>query len=200
MTLAPPRRRFAFWLRWIHVYVSMIGFLALLGFAVTGLTLNHAEAFEGEPPEPTELSGQLDETLLPDDDALLDRLAIVEALRGAHPIHGAVHDFIVDPDQLVIVFKAPGYSADAVIGRPLGDYTMTTQARGAWAVLDDLHKGRDAGPAWSIVVDASAALMALTSLTGIWLLLYVKKRRGPALWAGLAGALTLVAVWWLSVP
>ena len=52
-----PRRRksLAWWVRWAHVYVSMIGFLALLGFAVTGLTLNHASYFEGTPGDPVEI-------------------------------------------------------------------------------------------------------------------------------------------------
>ena len=178
----------------------MIGFLALLGFAVTGLTLNHAEFFEGQPAPPRELEGQLDPAWIGDDDERIDRLAIVEALRAAHGVHGAVHDFVIDPEELIVVFKGPGYSADAFIERETGAYSLTAQGRGWVAVLDDLHKGRDSGAAWSWVVDLSAVLMTLTSLTGIWLLLYLKKRRGPALWAGAAGAVTVVAVFWLAVP
>ena len=29
--------------RWLHVYISMLSFLAILFFAVTGITLNHPE-------------------------------------------------------------------------------------------------------------------------------------------------------------
>ena len=30
-------------LRWLHVYVSMLSFRAILFFAITGITLNHPE-------------------------------------------------------------------------------------------------------------------------------------------------------------
>lgn len=30
-------------LRWLHVYVSMLSFLTILFFAITGITLNHPE-------------------------------------------------------------------------------------------------------------------------------------------------------------
>jgi hypothetical protein len=40
------RKHSASWSRWIHVYLSMISFISLLFFAVTGLTLNHTEWFE----------------------------------------------------------------------------------------------------------------------------------------------------------
>ena len=35
------------------------------------------------------------------------------------------------------------------------------------ALLNDLHKGRDSGRAWSFVIDLSAVLMALVSLSGL---------------------------------
>ncbi len=31
--------------RWLHIYVSMVSFAIVLFFAVTGLTLNHADKF-----------------------------------------------------------------------------------------------------------------------------------------------------------
>ncbi len=30
-------------LRWLHVYISMLSFLVILFFAITGVTLNHPE-------------------------------------------------------------------------------------------------------------------------------------------------------------
>ncbi len=201
MSDAPKRRKsLAWWVRWAHVYVSMIGFLALLGFAVTGLTLNHASYFEGPPGDPVEVEGTLDRAWLPEADDGVDKLAIAESLRAEHGLRGAVTEFLVDPEELLIVFKGPGYSADVFVDREAASYTLIEQARGWMAILDDLHKGRDSGEAWSWVVDVSAVLMTLTSLTGIWLLLYLKKRRGPSLWAGLAGAVTLVVIYWLAVP
>jgi len=34
-------------------------------------------------------------------------------------------------------------------------------------VANDLHKGRDTGKTWSILIDVSAVLMTLISLTGL---------------------------------
>ena len=34
------------------------------------------------------------------------------------------------------------------------------------ALLDDLHKGRDCGPVWSFVIDASAVVLAARLLAG----------------------------------
>src|ERR1700722_18278976 len=39
------RRRGAMLARWLHIYLSMISFAIVFFFAVTGLTLNHADKF-----------------------------------------------------------------------------------------------------------------------------------------------------------
>ena len=38
------------WIRWLHLYGSMLGLMATLLFAVTGFTLNHADWFERKEP------------------------------------------------------------------------------------------------------------------------------------------------------
>ena len=42
------KRRTAIAARWLHIYLSMVSFAILFFFAVTGITLNHAEWFSGE--------------------------------------------------------------------------------------------------------------------------------------------------------
>ena len=66
-----------------------------------------------------------------------------------------------------MTFKGPGYAADAFIDRETGHYTVTQSYHGLVAILNDLHKGRDTGPAWSILIDVSAILLTLISLTGL---------------------------------
>jgi hypothetical protein len=43
--------------------------------------------------------------------------------------------------------------------------------------MNDLHKGRDTGTAWSWVIDVSAIFLVLISLSGLILLLFIKKKR-----------------------
>ena len=40
-------RRTAVLVRWLHIYLSMASFAIVFFFAVTGLTLNHADKFAG---------------------------------------------------------------------------------------------------------------------------------------------------------
>jgi hypothetical protein len=53
-----PKRRLAALSRWLHIYLSMASFAILLFFAVTGLTLNHAERFSAQP-RATQIKGKM---------------------------------------------------------------------------------------------------------------------------------------------
>ena len=57
------------------------------------------------------------------------------------------------------------------------------------ALLNDLHKGRHSGAAWSWLIDISAGLIALFSITGLAILLQHKRHRAGGLLAILAGTL-----------
>ena len=151
------RRRTAIVSRWLHIYLSMASFAVVLFFAVTGLTLNHAEAFShGE--KVTELHGLLSvQELGPKENP--DKLAIVEHVRNTDHVHGTVSDFRVDEDAITFSFRGPGYSADTSVDRSTGRYTVTETRNGFVAVMNDLHKGRDTGKTWSAVIDVSAVLL-----------------------------------------
>lgn len=184
------------WVRWLHIYGSMLGLAATLLFAVTGLTLNHADWFESKEPTVRAFAGELPPPLLAD---AVDKLAVAERLRAAHRLQGMVTEFLVDDAQCLVVWKGPGYAADATIERADGRYRIEEQRRGLWAVLDDLHKGRDCGPVWSLVIDVSAVALAFLSITGLWLLLYLKKRRRAGLLTALVGAAAVVAAFAFGV-
>ena len=182
------KRRIAHLARWLHTYLSMLSFAILLFFAVTGLTLNHAEWFENR--RNTRYQGTLDVAWMkiPDPKAVTQD-KIVAYLRHAYGIKGAVSDFHVDEAQCEVLFKGPGYEADASIDRATGKYDLTVTRFGLVAVLNDLHKGRDTGGKWSAVIDLSAVLMTLVSLTGLTLIFFLTKRRWFGLLIAFAGAL-----------
>lgn len=87
------------------------------------------------------------------------------------------------------MFKGPGYEADAVIDRKTGNYDLTVSSFSLVAILNDLHKGRDTGAKWSAVIDFSAILMSLVSLTGLTLIFFLNKRRLSGLVLVAVGAL-----------
>jgi hypothetical protein len=191
-------------MRWLHIYLSMFSLLAVLFFSATGLTLNHPDWFFGEAGRTVQAEGQVNTAWLRagrggDPTTGIAKLEIVEHLRKAHAVRGAVVDFRVDDGECLVAFKGPGYAADAFIDRETGRYTLTQSSHGLVAVLNDLHKGRDTGKVWSVLIDLSAVVMVLISLTGLILLLYLKRRRMAGLVVVLIGAALVVAVAVLGV-
>jgi len=184
------RQRTAIVSRWLHLYLSMVSFTVVLFFAATGLTLNHAEWFS-QHEQTTRYQGTVPPALLHESgDGQPDKLGIVELLRNTHKIHGAVSDFRVEDSQISVSFKGPGYAADSFIDAASGHYDLTETRNGFIAVMNDLHKGRDTGKVWSVVIDVSAVLLVLVSLSGLVLLWFVYKRRSSGLiLAAIAGVI-----------
>src|SRR5438093_7196729 len=89
------KRRMASLSRWLHIYLSMASFAILLFFAVTGLTLNHAERF-GAQPRVTQIKGKVEINWVKAEDAAVDKLDIVEHLRQAHGVKVALSEFRLD--------------------------------------------------------------------------------------------------------
>lgn len=186
--------------RWLHIYLSMASFAVVLFFAATGLTLNHPDWFANRE-KTTQHHGQVDKSLLRTGSGEgADKLALVEMLRSHDGVHGAVGDVRIDDTQVSISFRAPGYTADAFIDRDTGKYDLTEVRNGFIAVINDLHKGRDAGEVWSVVIDASAILLVLVSVTGLVLIFFIYKRRTSGLLlAAIAGILCMM-LWRFFVP
>jgi uncharacterized protein len=214
--LPTPRRklslRVASLMRWMHIYLSMSGMAALLFFSATGITLNHPDWFYGRREKSIQAHDRMEVRWLDrdppgkgpvvDDDpaARVDKLEVVEHLRKAHGLRGALAEFRVDDRECVVTFKGPGYAADAFIDRSTGHYDLTETSHGLVSVLNDLHKGRDTGKAWSLVIDVSAVLITLVAITGIILLFYIKRRRVSGLATAVVGTVVLAAIVWLFVP
>lgn len=211
-TLPVRRNRYssliAKWTRWIHIYVSMISFSIVLFFGITGITLNHPSWFGGDNQFVRECDGKLnpdwlrgiDGTSTSPDSISVARLEIVEHLRRIDRVRGAVGEFTVNGDQIAVTFRAPAYSADIFIDRESGEYDLAETSFGAIAWLNDLHKGRDSGDGWGWIIDASAILMTVVSLTGLLLIFCVRRHRVAGLVSALVGAVVVMVVYILLVP
>jgi hypothetical protein len=194
------RRVVAHWARVLHTYLSMASFSILFFFAATGITLNHQDKMNGDP-KVTRFSGHLDAALVaPSSGAQIDQSRIVAQLRGAHGIKAHLSDFRVDDDQLTVSFKGPGYAADAFVDRKTASYDVTETRMGLVAIVNDLHKGRDTGSVWATVIDLSAILMMLVSVTGLALVFFLYKRLVLGLWMLAGGTAVSVAIyaWFVS--
>jgi len=131
-------------------------------------------------------------------DAKKDNIAGV--FRSRHGVKAALSDFRVDDDQVQISFKGPGYTADGFIDRASGRYELMESRLGFVAVVNDLHKGRDTGTAWAVMIDISAILMTLVSLTGLVLIFFLYKKLRAGLYSLAIGTLLCYVVYLIWVP
>ena len=186
--------------RWLHIYLSMGSFAVLFFFAVTGLTLNHLEWFANQQRTIASKGHMERGWLKPSEGKELAKLEIVEYLRKMNGARGAVSDFRVEDAQVAVSFKGPGYIADTFIDRENGNYELSETRMGLVAVMNDLHKGRDSGKMWGWMIDLSAVLMVLVSVSGMVLIFFLAKRRVSGLVVALLGALACYAVYVIWAP
>ncbi|QHL91578.1 hypothetical protein GVO57_13190 [Sphingomonas changnyeongensis] len=201
-----PKSRKAFWLRQLHSWhwmSSAISLIGLLLFAVTGLTLNHAADIEGKAVSQS-FEAQLPPPLAARvrADAGADGGATGAQSDAKRPLPPAVADWLDanlpvrtrglaewSADEIYLGLPRPGGDAWIAIDRQTGAVTAETSSRGWVAYLNDLHKGRNAGPVWAWFIDIFVIACVVFAVTGLFLLqLHAAKRRStwPLVGLGLA--------------
>jgi hypothetical protein len=165
---------------WISSAICLVGMVL---FAVTGITLNHSGAIEAAPQRTTAT------LTLPDD--VRQRLAADSADDAPLPAH--VRRWLGrelgrhvparaaewSPDEIYLVLPQPGGDAWLAIDRHSGELEYEHTDRGLVAYLNDLHKGRNTGTAWSWFIDLFAVACLVFSLTGLFILaLHARQRAG----------------------
>ncbi len=196
-TRTPTKKsRRAFWLKQLHMWhwmSSAISLIGLLLFAITGFTLNHAADIEGAP-RVAERSGQLPAPLL-------EALAAADPAGGKGALPAPVAAWVEanfpvrageaewSADEVYMAAPRPGGDAWVAIDRATGAATAEITDRGWISYLNDLHKGRNSGGAWSLFIDIFAFACLVFALTGLVLLqLHSAKRKStwPLVGAGVA--------------
>lgn len=191
------RNRFYFWARWLHVYISTATLFIVLFFSITGVTLNHPDWMFGTEVVRQEFSGALPANW--ENEGQVDWLKISEYMRTEHNVNGRVADYWSDAREGQLSFAAPAYSADVFLDIPKGEYTLYTDAQGFVVAMNDLHRGRDAGVVWRWVIDLSAVFLILVSITGLALLILLKKIRMKGMLAIVAGGIVSVLLMMLAL-
>lgn len=168
--------RAAFWkgqLRTWHWISSAICMAGLLLFAITGFTLNHAASIEAEPKTVTRdvsLSPALVSLLAKAENGVPLKDEMATGLQKETQVNVAGRDVEAADGELTVDLAGPGIDSYLTVDLASGDATYERIHRGAIAVLNDLHKGRDAGPIWGWFIDIIAIGCILFSLTGLGLL------------------------------
>lgn len=168
-----------FWKKQARIWHWISGALCLVGmllFAVTGITLNHASEIKATPqiefreielPEvelgqltSLPLSGEIDE--LPKE--------LVRFLRRELKVNSKGRTAELTEIDIYVGLPRAGGDAWLAIDRETGAVEYEATSRGAVSYLNDLHKGRNTGWAWSIFLDVFSVATIFFCLTGLWLL------------------------------
>lgn len=202
------RRWLALWSRWLHIYLSMFGLAVILFFSVTGLTLNHPDWFFEEYSVQSTGNMRLDwlNTNAPppadwdenDYSHEIAKLEVAEFLRAEHGLRGSVSDFLAFEDECELTFEGPGYAATARVNRATGEYTVDTLSNDLVTIMNDLHKGRHTGLAWSWVIDVSAVIGTLVAVTGFVLVFFLRLKRRTGTITAVVGSVILGLMYFIA--
>jgi hypothetical protein len=178
---------------WISSALCLVGMLL---FAVTGITLNHAAQIEAKPQVISQ-QAQLPEALQA---TLQDQLpthglplALRQWLEAELAIRLDGRDAEWSDGELYIGLPRPGGDAWLSLDIDSGELEYESTERGWIAYLNDLHKGRNTGSAWSWFIDLFAGLCVIFSLSGLLLLQRYAGNR-PSTWPVVLLGLVLPAL------
>lgn len=193
------QQRRAFWLKHLHQWHWISSALCLIGmllFAVTGFTLNHAGQIEAEPkvvarnaeaPAPVLAALKAQKAALAGDngdngakgekgdngsgqDKALVPPELADWLQREFDIdtHGREAEW--SADELYVPLPRPGGDAWVSVALDSGETQYELTTRGWISYLNDLHKGRNTGGAWSLFLDVFAFACLVFCVTGLFLL------------------------------
>jgi hypothetical protein len=201
MSNVADQKRRAFWLKHLHQWhwvSASICLFAMLLFSLTGITLNHAGQIPAKPVVTTR-----------DDNLPAPLLARLKNEKGGEksPLPSIVSEWIDEQMGLATAGRTAEWSEDEVyvsLPRPGGDAWLSIQRdsgeahyertdRGVISYLNDLHKGRNAGPMWGWFIDVFAMACVLFAGTGLFLLKMHSSRR-PGTWPFVALGLVVPVV------
>jgi hypothetical protein len=168
---------------WISSGACLVGMVL---FALTGITLNHAGQIESSPKVvtreaqlPADIIAQLKYRPAVSKDALPEQLT--GWVKREMGLNVSDRDSEWSAREIYVALPRPGGDAWMSIDRDTGAIAHEVTDRGWIAYLNDLHKGRHTGTAWSWFIDVFAIAAMIFCLTGL-LLLHLHSVRRPATW------------------
>ncbi|GLX86840.1 peptidase [Thalassotalea loyana] len=185
--------------RWLHIYISCALFSLLLFFCITGITLNHPDWAKSNESKLTTIELPSKFTLDDTSEYPLKGLqTFIEKKSGLTTPRSI--DVALEVGEITFDYPLPaGYAFVTVMLNEQIIEIEHTQGD-TLALLNDLHKGRHSGLTWFYLIDVTAFLMVLFTITGIVILLQNAKHRRKALVLLLLGSLTPMAVYLAAVP
>lgn len=200
---AMPRWKIEFYrqCRLWHGYLSAFAFLSLMFFSLTGLLLNHPDWLKQPEAKPQERRAALAPDVIA---AAMKRddkpraLAALLSAKGA--VSGAYASGEVEEDEAYLRFEGVSGNASAVLDLKTGAAEITSRKADAVTIINDLHRGKNAGAAWKWLIDISAAIFLVLSLVGYILFFSLRHRLVQTMTLTVVSLGALVGIFLLFVP
>ncbi len=189
--------------RHVHAWLSAFAFLSLIFFSATGLLLNHPDWFATSTDEVTvELALPADviskaQTLENPAVLLLDS---IRQQPVPQPLLGAFKSSdLVDGEFDMRLEGVKGHT-DIAVMLDTGHTEIKITPASTIDVINNLHRGKNAGLVWQWVIDISAVLILILSLAGYILFFSLRKRKAMSLWLTAACLVTMFSIFIWGVP
>lgn len=180
--------------RLIHVYVSMALLTLMIFFSVTGVTLNHPEWFDSNKANVEEV-----DFIAPPELLKAKREGdLLSFLLNENHLNGNRISIEREESELFITDKGPGVYLSLSIDLTSGEAFKEMTDYGYWALFNDLHKGRNSGVFWRFIIDLSAILIIVFSLTGFVLAL-AQRRMSKTVSVSILTTVFLISIYFIWV-
>jgi hypothetical protein len=153
--------------RLVHIYVSMALLTLLLFFSVTGITLNHPEWFSERKASINEKELIVDFSLIKNPPLSSQQIVKVSDTieqKLSISLTGAVIDST--ENELFYNIKKAGKNTAISIDLVSGELFFEHTDYGWWALMNDLHKGRNTSIFWGWIIDITSALCIIFAISG----------------------------------
>ena len=166
----------------LHGYLSAAAFIMLMFFAASGLLLNHPDWLGAERQDAEPVILELDLAGLDAARASNTPEQAFEALiRGATPIRGKLKDASIAEHDAMLRFAGVKGGTDVFIDFEMAEAEVEVSRANITSMIHDLHRGKDAGQVWKLMIDMTAILILAMSAIGLILFFSLRFRLANAL-------------------
>lgn len=193
------RRDFYRHARYVHGWLSAFAFLILMFFALTGLFLNNPNWFEPAKDENTVTVSMTPDLLAKVKGEENPSTDILNFVRAEHTLVGRFQSSEVLDGEVMIRLESPAGSTDVWAMLDTGEIEVSSKPASTVSLINDLHRGKNAGTAWSWLIDISAITILILSIAGFILFLSIKSRLLTHLLLTAASLAVLILFIWIAV-
>tara|TARA_R110001592_G_scaffold251506_3_gene514169 strand:+ start:7945 stop:8478 length:534 start_codon:yes stop_codon:yes gene_type:complete len=171
----------------------------LLFFSVTGITLNHPEWFRDSKADVVERALMIDLSMIKNPP--LTPLQIVNVSTAIEQkLSVSLNNTILESsqDELFFSIKRAGKNTAITLDLVSGELFFEETDYGWWALMNDLHKGRNTSVFWGWIIDITSLLCILFALSG-FILAMPQRRFNRTLTVSLTVTVAMIstAIWWI---